>query len=96
MGAGIHKAIQLHADDNVVVCIQALQPREEILISGNIAIVTAPVGIGHKLACRYIRRGETIIKYGVPIGTATEDICIGAHVHTHNIRSNYIETYLIQ
>ena len=96
MSTRIHKAIQLHPDDNVVVCIQALQPREEILLSGNVATITVAVGIGHKLACRYIRRGEPIIKYGVPIGTATEDISPGAHVHTHNVRSNYIETYIIQ
>ena len=43
---------------------------------------------GHKYALRHIRKGENIIKYGCPIGHATADIPIGAHVHTHNVRTN--------
>ena len=35
-----------------------------------------------------IKKNENIIKYGVPIGHALEDIKIGEHVHTHNIKTN--------
>ncbi len=43
---------------------------------------------GHKYALRDIKRGEDIIKYGNPIGHATEDIKAGDHVHTHNVKTN--------
>ena len=43
---------------------------------------------GHKYALRDIKKGENIIKYGNPIGHATEDIPAGAHVHTHNVKTN--------
>lgn len=43
---------------------------------------------GHKYATRDIKRGENIIKYGNPIGHATEDIGAGEHVHTHNLKTN--------
>ncbi|MBQ3234734.1 MAG: altronate dehydratase [Clostridia bacterium] len=43
---------------------------------------------GHKYALRDIKKGEDIIKYGNPIGHATEDIAKGAHVHTHNVKTN--------
>ena len=43
---------------------------------------------GHKYALRDIKKGENIIKYGNPIGHATEDIPAGAHVHTHNAKTN--------
>ena len=43
---------------------------------------------GHKYAVRDIKRGENVIKYGSPIGHATEDIPRGAHVHTHNLKTN--------
>ena len=43
---------------------------------------------GHKYALRDIKRGENIIKYGNPIGHATEDIKRGEHVHTHNVKTN--------
>ena len=43
---------------------------------------------GHKYALTDIKKGENIIKYGNPIGHATEDILKGAHVHTHNVKTN--------
>ncbi len=43
---------------------------------------------GHKYAARDIKCGENIIKYGQPIGHATEDIKKGDHVHTHNVKTN--------
>ena len=43
---------------------------------------------GHKYALRDIAAGENIIKYGNPIGHATEDIKAGEHVHTHNVKTN--------
>jgi hypothetical protein len=38
--------------------------------------------------------GAKIIKYGVPIGSATCEIAAGDHVHTHNLRSDYLPTWL--
>ena len=43
---------------------------------------------GHKYALTDIRAGENVIKYGCPIGHATEDIAAGEHVHTHNLKTN--------
>jgi hypothetical protein len=93
--AKIHKAIQLNPADNVVVCTESLDAGKEILISDELVALKTKVDIGHKLACKKIQKGDLIIKYGVPIGTATHDISFGEHVHTHNMKSNYIATYLI-
>ncbi len=43
---------------------------------------------GHKYALSDIAKGENVIKYGNPIGHATEDIKKGSHVHTHNMKTN--------
>lgn len=43
---------------------------------------------GHKYARFDIKKGENIIKYGSPIGHATEDIKKGDHVHNHNVKTN--------
>ncbi len=43
---------------------------------------------GHKYAICDIKCGENIIKYGNPIGHATEDIKVGDHVHSHNVKTN--------
>lgn len=42
---------------------------------------------GHKYALCNIKAGERVIKYGMPIGVATEDIPSGTHVHTHNMKT---------
>ncbi len=42
---------------------------------------------GHKYALRDIKKGEEIIKYGFPIGIATENISENAHVHSHNLKT---------
>lgn len=42
---------------------------------------------GHKYAVKDIAKGENIIKYGFPIGIATEDIKKDAHIHTHNLKT---------
>ena len=43
---------------------------------------------GHKYALRDIREGESVVKYGMPIGHATAFIRKGDHVHTHNLATN--------
>ena len=43
---------------------------------------------GHKYALCDIKKGENIIKYGQPIGHATEDIKKDDHVHSHNVKTN--------
>lgn len=43
---------------------------------------------GHKYALKDIASGETIVKYGNPIGHATSDIKKGDHVHSHNMKTN--------
>ena len=43
---------------------------------------------GHKYALKPLRCGDTVIKYGQPIGHATADITAGEWVHTHNLATN--------
>ncbi len=50
--------------------------------------VEVDLSTGHKQATAPIAKGENVIKYGFPIGHATEDIAIGDPVHTHNLKTN--------
>jgi len=45
------------------------------------------VPLGHKIAVIDIAKGDTIIKYGESIGTASKAIGKGDHVHTHNLKT---------
>ena len=48
------------------------------------------IPFGHKIAIEDLKKGEKIIKYGEPIGSATQDIKKGDWVHTHNVRDDYV------
>ena len=48
---------------------------------------TEDIPIGHKLAIKALRSGDTVIKYGVDIGRAVADIEAGGHAHVHNIKT---------
>jgi len=53
--------------------------------------VVVNVETGHKSALVDIAEGENVIKYGFPIGHATQPIKKGEHVHTHNLKTNLKE-----
>ncbi len=45
------------------------------------------IPLGHKLALREIKSGDTVIKYGHDIGRATAGFQKGRHVHVHNLKT---------
>ncbi|MEL6947496.1 MAG: UxaA family hydrolase [Pseudomonadota bacterium] len=45
------------------------------------------VPIGHKVALKDIKTGDTAIKYGEDIGKFVGDVSQGEHVHTHNLKT---------
>ena len=80
--------VRLGEGDSVVVLTREVARGEELRGPGGERwIVDAPLTMGHKLAARAIGRGETVLKYGFPIGVASTPIGAGEHVHTHNLRS---------
>lgn len=79
--------------DNVLVARSRIRAGSAVLVEGMTATLAADLPLGHKLARRAILAGEKIVKYGAPIGTATEAIAAGAPVHVHNVKSDYTPTY---
>lgn len=45
------------------------------------------IPLGHKVALRDFKAGDTIIKYGHDIGRVTATIKVGEHVHIHNLKT---------
>ena len=73
--------------DNVATALEALEAGRQLTVLGASVVVREPVPSGHKIALRPIAAGETVIKYGSPIGTARIAIGAGEHVHVHNVES---------
>ena len=79
--------VRITPRDMVAVALRPLQAGETVSYGGGEITLAEDPPMGHKAALREIRKGEAVIKYGYPIGEATEDIPAGAHVHTHNLHT---------
>lgn len=47
----------------------------------------ADIPLGHKVAMKDMKVGDTVIKYGIDIGKVVADIALGAHAHVQNIKT---------
>ena len=88
--------ILLHADDNVLLCRRPVHAGGVLVIDGSKIVATEAVDVGHKLARYDLQPGDTVRKYGAPIGAMTRAASIGGHVHLHNMKSNYIASHTRQ
>lgn len=81
------QSIIINPLDNVAVALTDLKKGE----THEGVTLTEDIQKGHKFALKNIKKGENIIKYGNPIAAATATVIAGAHVHTHNAKTNLSE-----
>lgn len=79
----MNPVIRIHPNDDVVIARQQLLGGTRIDTEG--LTVSGLVPPGHKIAVRAIAVGEPVRRYNQIIGTATQAIAPGQHVHTHNL-----------
>ena len=81
----------LNPADNVAVALTGLAAGETLSVSGSplrtSVTVQSSIHSGHKIALCELKPGDTVVKYGQPIGTVTKTIAAGEHVHIHNVVS---------
>ncbi len=85
------KIIVIDQKDNVATALERLPGGSEFLveIQGNMEKIKllSDIPQGHKLALRDIEKGDSVIKYGEPIGQSLKKISRGEHVHVQNVVS---------
>lgn len=84
----------VYLSDNVGTALENLTPGPVKILGaeGNINVdIIQDIPRGHKFALKPIHSGDPVCKYGARIGTATADILQGAHVHLHNMKSDFDE-----
>jgi altronate hydrolase len=84
----VKAVLAISARDNVATALEALATGRSVEANGVSVTAVEKIAAGHKIALGPIRTGEAVIKYGSPIGLASQDIAPGAHVHTHNVASS--------
>lgn len=87
--------IRLSRKDNVDITAQVIPPNGAYILNDRERVASQLIPLGFKIANQSVQIGEKIIKHGVSIGTAVQPIDEGELVHTHNLKSDYLPTYLI-
>jgi altronate dehydratase len=85
------RAVVINPADTVATALETLETGEKVIVE--IAnrredfTVMSKIPQGHKFSLKDTKKGDSVIKYGEPIGVALTDIGRGEHVHVHNIAS---------
>lgn len=91
--ADTHFLVHEHNDTVGVIVVEDLKAGTPM--QGRVTADNSPVSmtarqdipIGHKVALKDTKAGDTVFKYGQDIGKAIADIAEGEHVHVHNLKT---------
>jgi altronate dehydratase small subunit len=86
----------LDPKDNVCTAIAPISSGTTLQIYGDIVVIKQNIPLGFKIAGCNIAINESVVKYGVSIGSATRNIVLGELVHLHNMKSDYLPTYTLE
>lgn len=88
-----HFIVHDKADAVGVVVVEGVKPGDALTgwvmendSTLNLEAVDA-IPLGHKIALKDIKKGETLLKYGHDIGRAVSAIGKGRHAHVHNVKT---------
>ena len=85
------RVIVINGKDNVATAVESLRRGAVVAIEiqDNMEKITllSDIPAGHKFALRDIKKGDSVIKYGEPMGQSVAKIARGEHVHVHNVIS---------
>ncbi|MEY4680102.1 MAG: UxaA family hydrolase [Alphaproteobacteria bacterium] len=88
-----HFIVHDKADNVGVVVVEDVKPGQKLtgwVMEGDGTIVVKAldaVPLGHKIALRDLKKGDTVFKYGHDIGKVVDPAGKGRHVHVHNIKT---------
>lgn len=88
--------VLLSKEDNVFVCCEQIKAGVEVCLEERVLTIQTEINVGHKIARFDLIQGDKVIKYGAPIGSTTENIAFGEHIHMHNMKSDYIASHTRQ
>ena len=82
-------ALRFSEDDNVATLLEDLTSGDEVQVrlgkETRTVQATEDIPFGFKIALIDLGKGARIVKYGEPIGIASQDIRQGEMVHIHNL-----------
>ncbi len=85
--------VLLHKKDNILVCVRPAMAGGTIVLDGNDYLLKQDVALGHKVARYPLATGDKVLRYGISIGSMTAPVEPGEHIHSHNLKSDYIPAH---
>jgi altronate hydrolase len=80
--------IRINPADNVAVAVEAARGGELYRVGDEDIVPTNDIPAGHKIALKEFAPGDSIIKYGAPVGHATKHVRRGDFVNESNIKTS--------
>ena len=90
MPASRQNTLRIDPQDSVAVALEEIPAGTAVACRDADVVAATTIPFAHKIALVRIGKGTPILKYGVPIAFATEDIEPGAWVHEHNAKSYFV------
>jgi altronate dehydratase small subunit len=87
------RLILLNPADNCLIAGARLEAGSQVEIEGERVTFVKTIELGHKVARHELAKDDKVLRYGAVIGHVTEAVARGAHLHTHNLESDYLPTY---
>lgn len=84
----MQNAIKIHSRDNVAVALHDLAADTRVTVGEHDIVLLQAIERGHKFALQPLAPQALVIKYGLPIGHATQAIAAGEVIHSSNARTN--------
>lgn len=85
--------ILLHEDDSILVCTRTSRAGSDVVIDGTAYVIADDILLGHKIARIALSAGDPVLRYGIKIGSMTAGANPGEHIHSHNLKSDYIPAH---
>ena len=83
--ANLEPLLRLHPSDNLAVTRRAVKADEIVTLDGQSITIAEAIPANHKVAIQQIAKGQTIRKFGQPIGSAVTPISVGQWIHVQNV-----------
>ncbi len=81
----MRKVIKIHPEDNLVVALENLKKGEIIDLEQAQISLREDIQQKHKFALQEIKKGDSLLMYGVKVGVANQNISKGSAVSTENM-----------
>ena len=81
-----HKITRIHPGDNVLVALTNMEQGEQVVYNGDEYVLPARVPAKHKFVMKDMQEGESIVMYGVLVGTTRQALQKGTVITVSNVK----------